>query len=109
MAALALPFGGNSFVLPVAVLALALGAGPALAAPSPTPTPGQLPISGVTVDIQAIELAPGLPAKAPAGSHVEQAPRLMPFRPVPLGGQNAEPIRGFSGPARPSASPSVKP
>lgn len=94
----------------LAALALAMTAGPALAAPTPTPIPRPktLPIRGVTVDIQPIELAPGLPGNAPAGTHVEQPPALTPFRALPLGGQKLEPLRGFQRP-KPSASPSRKP
>ncbi len=98
-------------LLILAALALAMSASPASAAPSPTPTPKSLPIRGVTVDIQPIELVPGLSGNAPAGTHVEQPPALTPFRSLPLGGQKLEPIRGFAGPKRPkpSASPSRKP
>lgn len=92
-------------------LLLALAAGPAFAAPSPTPTPKALPIKNFTIDIQPIELAPGLPAHAPAGTHVEQPPAFAPFRSVPIGGQKLEPLRGFAAPRRPkpSASPTRKP
>lgn len=103
-------------------LVLALLAGPAIAAPKPSPSPSPkaagkaLPIKGVTVDVQPIELAPGVPATAPEGAHVEQLPAWAPFRSVPLGGANTEPLRGFSAPKarakaapKPSPSPSRKP
>lgn len=92
-----------------AALAIALAAAPAYAAPGPSPTAtprpaaggkatagkaGGLHIKGVTVDIQPIELAPGMPAGAPEGAHVEQPPALLPFRAVPR---------------RPKASPSPTP
>jgi hypothetical protein len=86
-----------SRLLALAALAWGLAAAPALAArptPSPTPTPAGLPIKGVTVEVQPIELAPGLPAGAPAGSHVEQPPGRM---------------RGFATPKRPKPSASPGP
>ena len=88
------------------------------AAPHPTPTPTDTPgseglnIKGVTVDIQPIELAPGVPASAPAGSHVEQPPAFSPFRAVPLGVQKLEPLRGFKASpkrARPTPTPTPAP
>lgn len=106
---------------PGLVLAMALvlaQAAPALAArPTPTPSPGgKLPIQGVTVDVQPIEAAPGLPAAAPEGSHVEQPPLLRLFRALPIAGHGDAPLRGFKPAApkamakpRPSASPSRKP
>lgn len=103
----------------ISALVLALSGGPALAAPpSPSPSPKAagkaLPIKGVTVDVQPIELAPGVPAAAPEGAHVEQLPAWAPFRSVPLGGSNVEPLRGFSAPkarakVAPKPSPSASP
>ena len=94
-------------------MALLLAASPAEAArPKPVPSPSAaptLPIQGVSVDVQPLQAAPGMPAAAPDGAHIEQPPLQRLFRALPLAGQGQGSTRGFKARPRKGASPAPSP
>ena len=83
----------------------------ASASASASARPASLNIQGVSVEVQPLQTAPGHPAAAPAGAHVEQPPSIRTFRPMAVRGQARSWLRVILGDPRPepSASPARAP
>lgn len=98
--------------LAVAILLVAAPAEAAKRKPVPSPsasTAATLSIQGVSVDVQPMQAAPGMPAAAPDGAHIEQPPLQRLFRALPLAGQGQGSTRGFKARPRKGASPAPSP